>query len=211
MSRLSVYKELVNLHKEAFIGRRRILESACGPGILAIGLLEQESEVHALDNNPEALDMLKKKSGHNDRLYTYCQDAHKLQFEGCLFDGVSSMLALPFMENPVGYLKEHKRVMKVGGIFVVSGPSETARDTNWMMRQWKRDLTQQGISEELQCDWDIFERYTKESANVNVINWFSIQKLSKILEDNIGLHVTKEIQNPLYYGKGYVILAEKMK
>ena len=119
MSSVSTYRTLIDLHKEALRGKTKILESGCGPGALAVELLRQGSIVYALDQNQTALDRVKAKArGYENRLEIYCQDAHQLPFEDEFFDGVSSMLVLPFMSEPMKYLREHTRVLKKGGIFV---------------------------------------------------------------------------------------------
>ena len=208
---LSVYRELIQLHLGALQDRDKVLESGCGPGTLVVELLRHGAEVHAIDQNQAALDMLKAKtSGYENKLKLYCQDAHQLPFPDEFFDGVSSMLVLPFMEQPVKYLKEHARVLRKGGIFVVSGPDQEARDqTGWMMAQCKEDLQNQGLWEKLQDDWKTIERYTKESVNVNIKTWYSLEEVSRILSKDIGLVVTEKVTNPMYYGRGYFVTAEK--
>lgn len=207
----SVYKQLLELHKNALKGRQKVLDSGCGPGNLAIELLKDDAEVHALDQNQDALTMLERKSkGLPGRLQTYCKDIHELPFGDNSFDGVSSMLVLPFMERPTDYLIENKRVMKPEGILVVSGPDEEARDrVNWMMQRWRQDLKDQGLWEKLKNQVEIMERYTKENVRDNVRNWFSLSKISEILRDEVGLRLISQLSNPMYYGMGYVVVAEK--
>lgn len=211
MSSVSTYRILSDLHKEALKGKTAILESGCGPGALAIELLRQGSIVYALDQNQVALDRLRTKArDYENRLKTYCQDAHQLPFENGFFDGVSSMLVLPFMSEPMKYLREHARVLRKGGIFVVSGPDEKSKeDVNKIMKEWKEDQARQGLLDSLREDWEKYERYTRENVDVNVKNWFGLYELSQILEDDIGLRVKSGVSNPIYYGSGYVIVAEK--
>ncbi len=211
MSSVSTYRTLKDLHKEALKGRSKILESGCGSGTLAVELLKQGSIVYALDQNQAALDRLKTEArGYETRLETYCQDAHQLLFEDEFFDGVSSMLVLPFMGEPMKYLREHARVLRKGGIFVVSGPDKKLKeDVDRIMREWKGDQARQGTLGDLKEDWEKYEKYTRENVEVNVKNWFGREKLSQILEEYIGLKVNTAVSNPIYYGTGYVIVAEK--
>ncbi|MBS3142971.1 class I SAM-dependent methyltransferase [Candidatus Woesearchaeota archaeon] len=210
MSSLSMYRSLIALHREALIGKIRILESGCGPGTLAIELLRQGACVYALDQNQYALDRLSTKAkGNEGRLFTYCQDAHVLPFEDEFIDGVSSMLVLPFMDEPLKYLREHARVLRKGGVFVVSGPDEKSRDdVAGVLREWKDDHAAQGLLDDLAMDWETFEKCTRQSVNAVVQNWFGLEQLSGILEADLGLHVVKRAPNPLYKS-GYVIVAEK--
>ena len=136
----------MDIHHDALGGKHRILESGCGSGNFAIELLEQGHEVHAVDRNNVALERLRAKSkGYENKLKIYCKDVNSLPFDPNFFDGVSSMLVLPFMDSPVEYLKGHERVMKPRGIMVVSGPDIRAKnEIDWMMMQWKEDIIGQG-------------------------------------------------------------------
>ncbi len=208
---ITKYMELADLYKAALFSRKRILDSCCGTGILTCEYVKQGAEVHALDQNPVALRMLEQKcTGYEHRLKTYCQDAHALPFTDGFFDGVSSMLALPFMERPLDYLAECKRVMSKNGIIVVSGPDINAKkDVDYVMQQWKEECRSKGVLDSLSKEWEQFEAHTRQNVSANVRNWFSLQELTEILQDEIQLRILDAVQNPLYYGRGYVITAEK--
>lgn len=78
---LSVYRKLLDLHLEALNGKNRILDSGCGPGNLAIELLEDSREVYAVDQNNAALNRLKTKASKaSGKLHAYCGDVHTLPF-----------------------------------------------------------------------------------------------------------------------------------
>lgn len=211
MSSLPTYMELVNLHRESLKSKTRVLESGCGTGILAVELLRQGSEVYAMVQNQKALDILRTKTrstGYENRLKIYCQDVHELPFDDEFFDGVSSMLVLPFMDEPTMYLREHARVLKKGGVFVVSGPDQKSReDVDRIMKEWEGKV-KRGLLGNLTEDWEKFEKYTKSNVSENVRNWFDIKQLSRILEVDIGLQVKSQVTNPIY-GSGYVITAKK--
>ncbi len=212
MTNLTFYQDLIRLHREALQGRQRVLESGCGPGALALKLLEWGVEVHALDQNQVALDLLKERRGAlGGKLSTYCRDACDLSiFSDGFFDGVSSMLVLMFMSDPIQYLKEHVRVLNKGGVFVVSGADlQSKEDVNLLISAWKQDHENQGVLKDLEKDWELLECYTRQNADLNVKHWFSLEELARILEKDVGLQVIKKVTNPIYFGKGYVITAMK--
>lgn len=212
MNNLAGYKHLVESHRSALKGSLKILESCSGPSTLAAELLKHGSEVHALDKNTIALLMTKQKArGYESKLFLHFKDAEQgLSFEGESFDGVSSMLALPYMQNPIEYLLEHARVLKKNGIFVVSGLDKGfERKYESVLRSWKMEHERKGLLHELEEPWRIFEAATKDDVTKNISVWFSLEELVSIMQDSLGLNVLEAKGNPLYYGEGYFIAARK--
>jgi len=207
LSNLDRYQELLSMHQEALKGKTRVLDSAAGSGILSERLLRDGVEVHALDQNEHGLEMLKSRAQSN--LKTYVGDAHDLEFEFSYFDGVSSMLALPFMQDPLQYLREHARVLRGDGIIVISGPSEPAKDYEYVLGRHKEELERKGLFDKLREHWEVVFERTKENRDNNVHNWFSTEELTEILERDIGIKVIDAQENPFYFGMGYVIIGEK--
>lgn len=79
------------------------------------------------------------------------------------------------------------------------------------MQQWKEDIVKQGLWKRLGKNWKTMEKYTRENVKSNVRNWFSLEEVSRILSEDLGLAVTRETKNPMYYGMGYVVVAEKRR
>lgn len=208
---LSVYGDLLDIHLQVLKGKARVLESGSGPGHLVIALLQTGAEVYAVDQNQAALDRIKEKSKeYADKIKTFCRDAQNLPFDDEFFDGVSSMSVLPFIDDPIQYLKEHKRVLKKEGIIVISGPTEEIKSKiDWLLDKWAEDLKNQGVWDTVKDDWELIERYTRENVELNVKNWFSSDELRRILVEEIDLQIISEDTNPMYYGMGYVFVTKK--
>ena len=207
---LKPYRELLEMHTSALDECGRLLDSGAGSGRVSEKLLKSGKEVVAIDKNWHGLDLLRERAKESgDRLKIKTIDAHILPFESESFDGVNSMLVLPFMKNPQVYLKECARVLRNGGKIVLSGPSEGAKDFNCVGREWINQLKEDGLFEGVQRDW----RMVFDNTNVNikqfVANWFEKDELVNILEDEVGLIVELAKDNPLYGGRGYFIVARK--
>lgn len=205
----SRHRELVELHAELLRGAKKILESGSGPGHLTKELLEDDHEVFALDINVSAIQRLKKKCGDAENLHALVGDGSDLPFPDNSFDGVSSMLVLWSIKNPAKYLQEHYRVLKPGGIFVLSGPSPKAKeDYRYHLDEIEKDLRAKGIFEKLKSSWDTFIDYTEHNVGDTGENWYEDEQIKELLE-KVGFEILSIQPNPIYVGQGHVILARK--
>jgi len=99
----------------------RILDVACGPGLVTLGLAPHAREVVALDLTTEMLDKVRQRSAAagiaNIRIHQ--GSAADLPFEANSFDAVVTRLSLHHFANPERPLAEMARVLRPGGRFVV--------------------------------------------------------------------------------------------
>ncbi len=96
----------------------RVLEIACGTGILTRQLLKvlpTKGTLVATDLNPGMLDYARGKVGPDPRLEWKQADAMKLPFADASFDVVAIQFGIMFFPDKVAALKEAKRVLKPGG------------------------------------------------------------------------------------------------
>ncbi|MDI6825741.1 MAG: class I SAM-dependent methyltransferase [Candidatus Aenigmarchaeota archaeon] len=56
-----------------------------------------------------------------ERLHTHNISAEQLPFEDEMFDGITSMFVVHFVDDFEKYLKEHHRVLKKNGFFALTG------------------------------------------------------------------------------------------
>jgi len=206
VSNLPGHQAMVQMHIDALQNAHKVLDSGSGPGYVALKLLEKDHEVHAIDINPEALRLLRERSGSAPKLFTYNQDVKNLPFNDNTFDGVSSGLVLWAMENPRAYLVEHNRVLRPRGTLVVSGPSlEVSANLEGYLDKTKQDLVRAGVFS--QEKWDQLSQYVGRVAREP--KEFSREEISNLLTST-GFEVVSVQGNPHYYGEGYVAVGRKI-
>lgn len=103
-------------------GRGRLLDLACGPGIVTAALAEGAADVVAFDATPEMLNKARERCGKAGLSnVTFEQgDAAALPFADGSFDGVVTRLAIHHFAEPGRVIGEMYRVLKPGGRMVVA-------------------------------------------------------------------------------------------
>lgn len=72
-----------------------------------------------LDYSVSQLELARSRLGDDDRYLYVAADAYKLPFVGTLFDAATMIRTLHHMANPEAVLRETRRVLKAGGIFIL--------------------------------------------------------------------------------------------
>lgn len=100
---------------------KRVLDLACGVGVIALELSKYAEIVDALDISPLMIEKIKKacnKKGISNINYLV-GDAHNLKYEDNTFDTIVTRLSMHHFNNPVVVLKEIKRVLKNFGELII--------------------------------------------------------------------------------------------
>ncbi len=101
-----------------------VLDVGTGTGRLPDALLSQSrfrGHIVALDASGRMLSLAKAKlASHADRITFLQRDAQRLPFDADTFDVVTCLEALEFMRDWRGAVKEMVRVLKPGGLLMVS-------------------------------------------------------------------------------------------
>lgn len=101
----------------------RVLDVGCGTGFGTLGLLEEVSDVHGIDQSRHQLQQAWKKIGKLAPVAFYLGDAERLPFAADSFDVVWSSGSIEYWPEPVETLAEIRRVTKPEGTVVVVGPN----------------------------------------------------------------------------------------
>jgi ubiquinone/menaquinone biosynthesis C-methylase UbiE len=101
-----------------------VLDVATGTGRLLLALMLQPAftgRIIAIDVSKKMLDIAQAKlNAYADRIEWQCDDAQRLKFEDDTFDVVTSLEALEFFNHPKLALSEMIRVLRPGGLLMVS-------------------------------------------------------------------------------------------
>src|SRR5262249_28032571 len=120
----------------------RVLETACGTGIvtrrLGTRLAKHGGSLVATDLNEPMLAYAASTMPRTERLEWRQADATKLSFDDRSFDAVVCQFGLMFFPDKAAGVREALRVIKPGGLFLVSvwGRLEITWSTASHMRPW---------------------------------------------------------------------------
>lgn len=115
-----------------FRGEGRILDVGCGPGKLLSDLREQGWEVYGVDFSAVAVDYARSRHGLDVRLGDLFQAGYKDGY----FDVVMFNHSLEHIYNPLETLKEAHRIMKPGGLLLISIPNAGGLEAKIFGKWW---------------------------------------------------------------------------
>ncbi len=106
---------------------QEILDAGCGPGVNSITLARRGLRVTAIDEDPEKLETLEAlQRALAPDLKLERADVCRLPFEDSAFDKVLCSEVLEHVEDDHGAVSEFARVLRPGGLLVVTVPSEAS-------------------------------------------------------------------------------------
>ncbi|WP_017652649.1 class I SAM-dependent methyltransferase [Fortiea contorta] len=145
----------------------RILEIGCGIGGSA-AYIDQCKEYIGTDLSDAAISQAYLQYGNKQNFQFMTMDAMNLKFEDNRFDVVIAKEVIEHLPNPVNCVKEAFRVLKTGGIFIVTSPN---RDS--LHLRVNRMLGY----ENFKCSFDHIKEFTFEEASEMLIQeGFKIKK-----------------------------------
>lgn len=115
-----IVQRIVDAAGEA--GRGRLLDLACGPGIVTAALAGRAAAVVAFDATPEMLRRARErceKAGLSNVAFEQ-GNAEALPFGDGSFDGIVTRLAIHHFEHPARVIAEMYRTLKPGGAMVIA-------------------------------------------------------------------------------------------
>lgn len=101
------------------VARLRVLDAGCGPGAHARALQERGAVVTGCDRSGPALAIARERLAEGTRL-DQVDLRQRLPYADSTFHAVLCALALHYMEDWSGPLREFHRVLRAGGLLVVS-------------------------------------------------------------------------------------------
>jgi ubiquinone/menaquinone biosynthesis C-methylase UbiE len=102
-------------------GRGRVLDWACGPGLVAAALAPRAREVVALDLTGPMLRVAARRltEARHDNVRLLQADGMRLPFADCALDAATLRLAVHHLESPRDALREIWRCLRPGGAVAV--------------------------------------------------------------------------------------------
>jgi len=153
------YKQVIERHVQAMSesGIRDVLDLGAGTGNVTLPLLDVGRHVTAVDLSRAMLDKLRAKLPREEAdfvLEVVEQNAeHSSQWKDESFDGVTILLALYDMAEPLAAVKNAARALRPGGVLVITEPKRCF-NLQALLEEGERCLQKQGLHESLGGDWE---------------------------------------------------------
>jgi SAM-dependent methyltransferase len=114
-----------------------VLDCACGVGYGSYYLATRPlvMSVTGADISAEAIEYANRKFQHAKLMYRIVNGLN-MPFADCSFDGVVSLETFEHLETPERFLSEVVRVLRPGGIFIVSVPNRKFHADAGMKNEW---------------------------------------------------------------------------
>jgi ubiquinone/menaquinone biosynthesis C-methylase UbiE len=231
----SQYALLRDLHLAFLVSDdsiRNVLDVGAGTGYQTIELLKAGKRVTAIDISHEMLRRLEQSVAedpnfNNDALTVLNMDGQALDFPDENFDAVTGMNAYYNFPDPVKGFRESYRVLREGGVFLVSGPQQSVDVDFLVYMSATPDLLREGvfgqglpqnpstlknIMEGKHDGPNIHHLQTMHEANmklVEIATFYDSETLSDLLINEIGFsRILFKTDNP-YNKQAYFVAVKK--
>lgn len=105
------------------LDNKKILDDGCGDGALTYLIAQDGADMTGLDLSPDAINIAKQKIKRKKLNINFlCGNSFNLPFSENYFDAVISLEVIEHIIEPADFLKEIYRVLKPGGVVVLSTP-----------------------------------------------------------------------------------------
>lgn len=114
-------KHVLDMLDHIFLGKGKILDIGCGPGIYTRDLLQRGWEVWAMDISPRMLEMAKQSISdipEANRSHFISGQVESLSFDDSFFDAVICIGVIPYVNSLEKTISEILRVLKPGGCVI---------------------------------------------------------------------------------------------
>jgi len=160
------YQEVLSRHITVLSedGINRVIDIGAGTGNVTIPLLAAGRSVTAIDMSRAMIGKMHHKLSaiDNPKIKILMQNAKDLTgFSDGSFDGVNILLALFDMDEPEAALNAAIRVLRLGGVIIVTEPKKTF-DLSALLKQAKTFLEEKGLYDKLSSHWACVTRANKK-------------------------------------------------
>ncbi|MBC7320847.1 methyltransferase domain-containing protein, partial [bacterium] len=178
-----------NLARE-LVKNMKVLDVACGEGYGSNILAETAKEVIGVDISKEAIEQATRKY-RKENLSFKVMDANSLEFDNGYFDAVVSFETIEHLDKPYKFLREVKRVLKPGGLFIVSTPNRDLASLGsplplnkfhreeWTLEQFERLIKYYFPNSRIMGQYARYPWEIHEKANKNDLFFIAISNKEK--------------------------------
>ena len=170
-------KDISNL--EIYKGGAKILDVGCGLGYFLDAAKKQGWEEYGIDPSSYGIGICKSK-GH-DRLWRGTLGAIPLESE--YFDVVTAFDVYEHVSNPINFLDEVYRILKVNGIFIVAVPNVQSLAAKIQGSSWSQFILPEHLN------------YFSSTTLIAILNNNGFDVINYYSEPSITIHLRKWIRS----------------
>lgn len=115
----------------------KVLDIGCGPGVLVNGLLDQGHEVWGVDFAPAMIETCRTAFVGEPRAHFAVAAIEALPFEDETFDVITCLGVVEYLDDDRAALRELHRVLRHGGLAVITCPHYWAPWRRWDALYWR--------------------------------------------------------------------------
>ncbi len=117
-------------------GPGRILDVGCGPGPLVADLLHRKHEVWGVDLSASMIEQCRRRFGNRPKAHFDTGNIERLEFADQSFDAVMCLGVVEYLDADAPALQELNRVLRPGGLAVISCPNYWSPWRRWDALYW---------------------------------------------------------------------------
>ena len=156
----ALYDRPAVLHLLGDVAGLRVLDAGCGPGFYAAELVARGAEVVGFDASPDMVRLAERRVGPGGTFRAHDLGRPLDWLDDEVFDAALLALVIHHVDDRLGALRELYRVLRPGGVLVVSTHHPTSdwirlggsyfttekldelwHDGEWRVRYWRQPLT----------------------------------------------------------------------
>ena len=122
----------------------RILDAGCGAGLCSLDLLKRGHSIHGVDVAQKMLDIsartFEEQGLPAERYELSRRDMRESGFPDGHFDGIAALGFLQYQADELQVLRELHRILRPGGVIVLSGPTQTRISNYFGLARFLRRL-----------------------------------------------------------------------
>ncbi len=121
------------------IGREpagKVLDVGCGPGVLVEQLLALGHEVWGVDLAPAMIEECRRRFATRSRAHFSVGEIERMEFADGFFDAITCLGVVEYLDDDRAALREMNRVLRPGGLAVITCPHYWAPWRRWDALYW---------------------------------------------------------------------------
>lgn len=167
--RQRVYKMLEGL-KEG-----KVLDIGCGPGIMVEHLVNKGIEFYGVDLSKKMIEQCKQNFRHIPSAHFSVGRIEKIEFPDSFFDVVICMGVVEYIKNDKVAIKEMVRVVKPGGVIIITLPNKLSLYRLWGRRVYSNFTRLIKWIIRYKAEEAIIHREYTENAYCNLLKSFNLK------------------------------------